>query len=114
MKEATWPTFIAAPFIWPKTSKICSAASTWRFSAAARRASSPRVRFAAFVAYWRAVWPPASRPTLAARRTRPVGIFGSSVAIASKGTDAGAADDAVRPAAWMPARVVSRCEVRAI
>ena len=50
MNEATWPTFIAAPFIWPSTSKICSAASIWRRSAAARRASSPRVRFAALVA----------------------------------------------------------------
>ena len=50
MKDATWPTFIAAPFIWPSTSKICSAASIWRRSAAARRASSPRVRFAALVA----------------------------------------------------------------
>ena len=36
MKEATWPTFIAAPFIWPSTSKICSAASIWRRTAASR------------------------------------------------------------------------------
>ena len=27
MKEATWPTFIAAPFMFPSTSRICSAAS---------------------------------------------------------------------------------------
>ena len=50
MNDATWPTFIAAPFIWPSTSKICSAASIWRRAAAACRASSPRVRLAAFVA----------------------------------------------------------------
>ena len=50
MNEVTWPTFIAAPFIWPSTSTICSAASIWRFSAAARRPSSSRVRLAAFVA----------------------------------------------------------------
>ena len=50
MNEATCPTFIAAPFIWPSTSRICSAACIWRRSAAAWRASSPRVRLAAFVA----------------------------------------------------------------
>ena len=50
MNETTWPTFMAAPFICPSTSKICSAASIWRRSAAARRASSSRVRFAALVA----------------------------------------------------------------
>ena len=50
MNEATWPTFIAAPFICPRTSKICSAASTWRRSAAARRPSFERPRFVAFVA----------------------------------------------------------------
>ena len=37
MNDATWPTFIAAPFIWPSTSKICSAASACRRSEAARR-----------------------------------------------------------------------------
>ncbi len=50
MKEATCPTFIAAPFIWPSTSKIWSAASIWRRSAASRRPSSERPRFAALVA----------------------------------------------------------------
>jgi 2-keto-4-pentenoate hydratase/2-oxohepta-3-ene-1,7-dioic acid hydratase in catechol pathway len=73
MNDATWPTFIAAPFIWPSTSKICSAASIWRLEAAAYLASSPRVRFAAFVAYPRAAWPPASFPTFAALLTLPVG-----------------------------------------
>ncbi len=38
MNDATWPTFIAAPFIWPSTSTICSAACSWRRSAAAWRA----------------------------------------------------------------------------
>ena len=30
MNDATWPTFIAAPFMFPSTSRICSAASAWR------------------------------------------------------------------------------------
>ena len=50
MNDATWPTFMAAPFIWPSTSKIWSAASIWRRSAAARRPSSERARLAALVA----------------------------------------------------------------
>jgi hypothetical protein len=37
-----------------------------------------RVTFAALVAAVRAIWPPASRPTFAVRRTRPVGIGFSS------------------------------------
>jgi hypothetical protein len=50
MNDATWPTFIAAPFIWPRTSKICSAASICRRAAASWRPCSSRARFAAFVA----------------------------------------------------------------
>ena len=50
MNDATCPTFMAAPFICPSTSKICSAASICRRSAAACRASSSRVRLAALVA----------------------------------------------------------------
>jgi hypothetical protein len=50
MNDATCPTFIAAPFIWPSTSKICSAASIWRRAAASRRPSAVRVRLAALVA----------------------------------------------------------------
>ncbi len=50
MNDATWPTFIAAPFMLPSTSRICSAASAWRLLAAARRPSSSRVRLAARVA----------------------------------------------------------------
>jgi hypothetical protein len=50
MKDATCPSFIAAPFMFPSTSKICSAASSWRRSAAARRPSFERATFAAFVA----------------------------------------------------------------
>jgi len=42
--EATWPTFIAAPFMFPRTSKICSAASSWRRSEAERLPSSERAR----------------------------------------------------------------------
>src|SRR5437588_311572 len=47
MNEATCPTFIAAPFIWPSTSTICSAASIWRRSRALRLASSERTTSAA-------------------------------------------------------------------
>ncbi len=50
MNDATWPTFIAAPFMFPSTSRICSAASAWRRAAASRRAVLARVRLAAFVA----------------------------------------------------------------
>ena len=50
MNEATCPTFMAAPFIWPSTSKICSAASICLRPAASARASSPRVTLAALVA----------------------------------------------------------------
>ena len=34
MKEASWPIFIAAPFMRPSVSTICSAASRWRCSSA--------------------------------------------------------------------------------
>src|SRR5689334_1903892 len=74
MNDATWPIFMAAPFIWPSTSTICSAASIWRRSAAARRPSLSRVRLAALVAYESAAWPPTSPPTFAVRRIRLVGI----------------------------------------
>ena len=73
-KEATWPTFIAAPFIWPSTSTICSAALIWRRSAAARRPSWSRVRFATLVAPDLAASEPASRPSLRGPATRPLGI----------------------------------------
>ncbi len=51
--DSTWPTFIAAPFIVPSASTICSAASMWRRSSAALRRSSVRVTFAARVPAWR-------------------------------------------------------------
>src|SRR3954447_20147586 len=74
MNDATCPTFIAAPFIWPSTSTICSAALSRSRAFASSRSCSPRVRLAALLAYARAAWPPTSPPTFAVRRTRPVGI----------------------------------------
>ena len=34
MKEASWPIFMAAPFMRPSVSTICSATSMWRCSSA--------------------------------------------------------------------------------
>src|SRR5918992_2892392 len=82
MKDATCPTFIAAPFMFPSTSTICSAAWTIRRSLAARRPSSERTTFAALFAYARVACPPASPATFAVRWTRPVGIGFSRLAIA--------------------------------
>src|SRR4051794_35863225 len=79
--DRTWPSFIAAPFIVPSTATICSAASIWRFSSAARPFSSSRVRFAARVPSWRAACPAASVPTRDSRRMRDVGIGSFSRAI---------------------------------
>ena len=47
--DITWPTFIAAPFIVPSASTICSAASMWRRSSAASRPSFERAMLAARV-----------------------------------------------------------------
>ena len=49
MNEASWPIFIAAPFIRPSVSTIRSAASRWRRSSASAAASGERARFAARV-----------------------------------------------------------------
>ncbi len=48
-KESTWPSFMAAPFMPPRTVTICSAASSWRRSRAAAAASSLRATLAARV-----------------------------------------------------------------
>ena len=49
MKEASWPIFIAAPFIVPSVSTIRSAASRWRRSSASAPRSAERATFAARV-----------------------------------------------------------------
>ncbi len=49
MKDASWPIFIAAPFIRPSVCTIRSAASRWRRSSASARASGERARLAARV-----------------------------------------------------------------
>ena len=42
MKEASWPSFIAAPFISPRAETIAAAVSMWRDSSRSLAASSPR------------------------------------------------------------------------
>jgi hypothetical protein len=66
--DSTCPSFIAAPFMVPSTSTICSAVSTWRFSSAAVDASSERTTFTVFVPACFAADEAAARPTLASRR----------------------------------------------
>jgi hypothetical protein len=72
--DITWPSFMAAPFIVPSAATICSAVSSWRCASAFCASSSERVRLAARVPAWRTAWPAASRPTVAERRRREVGI----------------------------------------
>ena len=103
--ESTWPSFIAAPFIVPRTATICSAVSTWRRASASWLASSPRATFAARVARRSAACLAARRPIVAeragARSGCPRGASrGGSVRFADA-LDARAGDDvvaAVRPA----------------
>src|SRR4051812_15868309 len=72
-KLMTCPSFIAAPFIVPRTATICSAVSIWRRSSALARSSSSRPTFAARVPSCLAPSPAASRPMRAARAQREVG-----------------------------------------
>ncbi len=59
---------MAAPFIVPSTSTICSAVFTWRISSAASDASSVRTTFAVLVPACFTADDAAARPTLASRR----------------------------------------------
>src|SRR5919201_451053 len=72
--DITWPSFIAAPFIVPSAATICSAVSSWRRASACWASPSLRARLAARVPIWRTACPAASRPTVAERRSRDVGI----------------------------------------
>jgi hypothetical protein len=47
MNDASWPIFIAAPFMVPSASTIRSAASRWRWSSTSSPRSFERTRFAA-------------------------------------------------------------------
>ncbi len=49
MKEASWPSFIAAPFISPRVAAILTAVSRWRASICRSACSLDRATFAAFV-----------------------------------------------------------------
>ena len=79
MNEASWPIFIAAPFISPSVRTIFSAVSTMArlelLRGALLRARRPLAALRARVA---AAWPPSAVPSFAERRVRPFGIFMSS------------------------------------
>ena len=87
--ESTWPTFIAAPRIWPSclTSSVASAAA--RSPVAASACSGERTRLAARVPAQRADWPATSPPR---RAERPIRVEGGESAI-PRGYEAGLQDD---------------------
>ena len=68
--ESTCPIFIAAPFIRPSWTTICSTTSAVRFDCARRRASSERTLSSAWPPAIRAPWPATSPPRRAVRRVR--------------------------------------------
>src|SRR5947209_9069491 len=70
----TCPSFMAAPFMWPSASTICSAASICRRSSATFFPSLVRATLVTWVPAWRTACPAASRPTRAVRPTREVGM----------------------------------------
>ena len=78
MNEASWPSFIAAPFICPSVATIARAVSRCRASSRSRAPSSERATEAAFVPAYRVAWTPRAVPSFAERRTLPFGIFPSS------------------------------------
>src|SRR5918995_4695067 len=84
MKEANWPSFIAAPFICPRAPTIFIAVSKWRWVSCSLLCSSERPTLAALVPAYLALWTPTIEPSFAERRIRPLGIFESS-AIGGKG-----------------------------
>ena len=49
MNEASWPSFIAAPFISPRIETIFTAVSRWRASSRSWASSSERATLAALV-----------------------------------------------------------------
>src|SRR5918999_759508 len=71
---------MAAPFICPSTSKICSAASIWRRAAASRRPSSSRGRLAALVAEEQGIEAPET-PTFFAKFANALAAPGATVAL---------------------------------
>ena len=79
MKEASWPIFMAAPFIVPRVSTIRSAASRWRLSICSLARSPDRARLAALVPAYRAPCVPITDPSCAVRRTLLFGIAPSSL-----------------------------------
>src|SRR5687767_13915450 len=74
MNDASWPIFIAAPFIDPSASTIRSAASRCDLSSVSDASSFDRVRFRARVPAYFAPEAPITDPTLAVRLTLPVGM----------------------------------------
>ena len=79
-KLITCPSFIAAPFIVPSAVTICSAASTWRRSSAARLPSSRRARGSSRACRGGAPpGPPRGSETFAVREIREVGIWSLAI-----------------------------------
>src|SRR3954453_5987511 len=74
MNDASWPSFMAAPFMVPSTSTIRSATSRWRRSSSSAARSSERATLAARVPAIRAPPPPTAEDRRAVRRTRPFGM----------------------------------------
>ena len=79
--ESTWPAFIAAPFMPPRTRTICWAASIWRRPSASLASPASGSRLAARVPAYLAASVAARRPSAAVRRRREEGtsFAGSSV-----------------------------------
>ena len=83
MKEASWPIFIAAPFICPRAPTIFIAVSRWRCLEPLLAASSERTTLAALVPGVAGALDADAVPSLAERRIRP---WGSSIVVAPSET----------------------------
>jgi hypothetical protein len=80
MNDASWPIFMAAPFISPRTDAIFTAVSRCRASSRVSAASSERATLAAFVPAYRVAWVPIADPSFTERRILPLGILSSAMA----------------------------------
>src|SRR3954447_18402482 len=79
MNEASWPIFMAAPFISPRMEAIFTAVSRWRPSSRRSASSLSRATFAALVPAYRVACAPIAVPSFADRRILPWGILSSDI-----------------------------------
>ncbi len=79
MNEASWPIFIAAPFISPRIDAIFTAVSRCLPSSARSAPSLPRATLAALVPAYLVAWVPIAVPSFAERRILPLGILSSAM-----------------------------------